>query len=108
MIERSAVESFDASVSDFSYEKVGRPGLPGSVVATLLDKLGSDDTFRDLFQKNPAAALKQVGAPEPENCAACMTVTKLASKDTIKASSQALTAQLTGTLEQTPVTLNAR
>jgi putative modified peptide len=82
--------------------------MPANVVATLLDKLGSDDAFRDLFTKNPAAALKQVGAPEPEACAACMTVTNLASKDAIKASRQALTSQLTATLGQTPVTLNAR
>jgi putative modified peptide len=108
MIERSTAESFDASVSDFSYERVGRPGLPRNVVATLLDKLGSDDTFRDLFQKNPAAALKQIGVQEPEAFAICMTVTKLASKDAIKASSHALTTQLTGTLGQQPITLNAR
>jgi putative modified peptide len=108
MIERSSAESFDASVSDFSYEKVGRPGLPSNVVATLLDKLSSDDTFRDLFQQNPAAALKQIGAPEPEASAACMAVTKLASKDAIKASGHALTAQLTGTLMLQPITLNAR
>ena len=82
--------------------------LPANVVASLLDKLGSDDKFRDLFQKNPAAALKQVGAAEPEACAACMTVTKLASKDAIKASSKALTAQLTKTLMLQPITLNAR
>jgi putative modified peptide len=81
--------------------------LPAKVVASLLDKLGSDDKFRDLFQKNPAAALKQVGAPEPEACALCLSVKKLASKDTIKASSKALTAQLAGTLNLTPVTLNA-
>jgi len=82
--------------------------LPANVVASLLDKLGSDDAFRDLFQKNPAAALKQVGAPEPEACAACLTVTKLASKEMIKASNQALTTHLTKSLAQTPVTLNAR
>jgi putative modified peptide len=108
MIERSTAESFEKSVSDFSYERVARPRLPSNVVATLLDKLGSDDTFRDLFQQNPAAALKQIGVQEPDAFAMCMAVTKLASKDAIKASSQVLTAQLTGTLAQQPITLNAR
>jgi hypothetical protein len=61
MIERSTAEGFEAPVSDFSYEKTGRPGLPADVVAALLHKLGSDDTFRDLFQKNPAAALTNWG-----------------------------------------------
>ena len=82
--------------------------MPANVVAALLDKLGSDDAFRDLFTKNPAAALKQVGAPEPEACAGCMKVTNLASKDAIKASRQALTTQLAGKLNLTPVHLNAR
>lgn len=81
--------------------------LPAKVVASLLEKLGSDDVFRSLFEKNPAAALRQVGAPDPDDCARCMKVKKLASKDTIKASSKALTAQLAGTLNLTPVTLNA-
>lgn len=84
--------------------------LTGNVVATLLDKLGSDDTFRDLFQKNPAAALQQAGASkaDAESCAACLSVSKLPDKATIKASGQALTTQLMGTLTQTPVHLNAR
>ena len=82
--------------------------LPAKVVASLLDKLSSDDAFRDLFQKNPAAALRQVGAPDPEGCAACMTVKKLAPKDAIKAASKELTAQLTKTLMLQPITLNAR
>lgn len=84
--------------------------LAGNVVATLLDKLGSDDDFRKLFTNNPEAALKSAGASDADakSCAGCLKVTSLASKDAIKASRQALTAQLTGTLTQTPVTLNAR
>jgi putative modified peptide len=83
--------------------------LASNVVATLLDKLGSDDAFRELFQKNPAAALQQAGASkaDAESCAHCMKPGKLASKDAIKASKQALTAQLTGALNLTPVHLNA-
>ena len=84
--------------------------LASSVVATLLDKLGSDDAFRELFQKNPAAALQQAGASkaDAESCAHCMKPSKLADKATIKATQKALTAQLTGKLDQTPVHLTAR
>jgi putative modified peptide len=73
--------------------------LPGKVVAHLLDKLSNDDAFRALFQKNPAEALKQVGAPEPENGALCLKVEKLADKASIKASREALIVSLTGTLD---------
>jgi len=84
--------------------------LAGNVVATLLDKLGSDDDFRTLFTNNPEAALKKAGASDADakSCAGCLKVTKLAGKDAIKGSRQALASQLTATLGQTPVTLNAR
>ena len=84
--------------------------LAGNVVATLLDKLGSDDDFRELFTNNPEAALKKAGAADADakSCAECFKVVKLASKDAIKASRQVLTAQLTGKLTQTPIHLNAR
>jgi putative modified peptide len=84
--------------------------LAGNIVATLLDKLGSDDDFRALFTNNPEAALKKAGASDADakSCAGCLKVAKLASKDAIKASRQALTAQLTGKLTQTPIHLNAR
>ena len=82
--------------------------LPGKVVAALLDKLGSDDAFRDLFEKDPEEALRQVGAPEPEHCVHCMRVSKLASKEAIKAANQHLTTQLTSTLMLQPITLAAR
>ena len=84
--------------------------LASSVVATLLDKLGSDDDFRKQFVADPESALKQAGASDADSkhCAGCLKVTKLASKEAIKASKQALTAQLTGALNLTPVHLNAR
>ena len=82
--------------------------LPAKVVASLLDKLGSDDAFRDLFQKNAVAALRQIGAPDPEGCAMCMKAPELASKEAIKAANKQLTTQLTGTLGQQPITLVAR
>jgi putative modified peptide len=84
--------------------------LAGNVVATLLDKLGSDDDFRKLFTNNPEAALKKAGASDADakSCGGCLKVAKLASKDAINASKQALTTQLTGALNLTPVHLNAR
>ncbi len=82
--------------------------LPGNVVAQLLTKLGSDDAFRALFQKDPAAALKQVGAPDPEGSALCLKVAKLADKEAIKAAHAALTTQLAGNLGQHPPVLLAR
>ena len=107
MIDRASSFS-ESSLEEPSteYKRTGASGLPSDVAARLLDKLSTDDVFRDLFQNDSAAALKQVGAPE--GCAACLTVTKLASKDAIKATKHALLGQLTGTLDQTPVHLNAR
>lgn len=86
----------------------GPQGLPNNVVAALLHKLGNDDQFRELFQRDTVEALRQVGAPDPEGCAPCMKVTKLADKATIRASGDALTAQLTGALALVPIHLNAR
>jgi putative modified peptide len=82
--------------------------LPGKVVAQLLTKLGSDDVFRELFQEDPAAALKQVGAPDPEGSALCLKVPKLADKEAIKAAHTALTTQLSAQLMQHPPTLLLR
>ena len=82
--------------------------LPANVVAQLLEKLSSDDTFRALFLQNPVEALRQAGAPDPEGCAPCMKVTKLADKASIKATNQALVTQLTGNLNQQIPLLIAR
>jgi putative modified peptide len=87
------------------------PGpLPTVVAARLLDRLGSDDVFRALFQQNPAAALKQVGASdtEAECCSYCLKVTMLADKATIKSSSQALTKMLTTAMGFLPHNLGSR
>jgi putative modified peptide len=84
--------------------------LPKAVAAKLLDKLGSDDAFRTQFQKDPVAALKEVGASEDDAkaCGACLSVSKLADKATIKASSQELTAMLTAAMGYQPHKLGAR
>ena len=87
------------------------PGqLPKAVAAALLDKLGSDDAFRGLFQKDPVAALKHAGASadEAESCGRCLKVSALADKATIKASGQALTTMLTAAMSNLPHVLGAR
>ena len=80
--------------------------LPPKVVAYLLDKLSSDDTFRELFVSNPVAALKQAGAPDPEDCARCMKVSTLAKKEVIQQTRKALENQLSN-LALTPPQLLA-
>ena len=74
------------------------------VADKLLDKLSSDDEFRALFEKNPRAALRQLGHETPEAdrdvkgsdpllCASC--VETLASKAQIQAARKELKSQLT-------------
>ena len=72
--------------------------LSAKAADALLDKLSSDDKFRDLFKKDTAAALKQVGAP-PE-AAGCCNPKKLPSKDAIKKARDVLRSQLTSKLAQ--------
>jgi len=84
--------------------------LSKAVAAKLLDKLGSDDAFRAQFQKDVVAALKEVGATDAEAkaCGACLSVSKLADKATIKASGQALTTMLTSAMSNLPHVLGSR
>ncbi len=74
------------------------------VADKLLDKLSSDDDFRALFQRNPRAALQQVGHVTPETdrdvkgadpVLCCNNVSTLASKEQIRAARAQLHAQLT-------------
>ena len=75
----------------------------------LLDKLSTDDAFRELFQSNPRAALEQVGhvtsaknlnvrAADPVMC--CSNLKGLASKEAIHAGRVKLRAALTSLLPQ--------
>jgi putative modified peptide len=73
---------------------------------TLLDKLSSDDAFREQFQKDPGAALKSIGADEAAG--SCLSVKKLAPKVAIKNARDALHKTLTSTLAQTVHDLNAK
>lgn len=83
--------------------------FPPEVVDKLLDKLSSDDDFRDLFQKNPRAALRQVGYDTPEKArdlrgadpvVCCYNLHGLASKETIRASRDKLREQFSSALPQ--------
>ena len=74
------------------------------VADTLLDKLSSDDKFRELFERNPHAALHQIGHDTPRNLVGiagsdpvmCLTSSKgLASKEDIRAARSELMEQLT-------------
>ena len=72
--------------------------LTSAQVDTLLDKLSSDDEFRALLLKDPAAALKQIGAPA--ELAQCFAQCKrLADPQTLKSSRTAIQKQLGGTLD---------
>lgn len=74
--------------------------LSEDTVDTLLDKLSSDDGFREQFQKDPRSALAAAGhkpsadASVVEGAWMCMGVSQLASKEAIKASRDALRTQL--------------
>ena len=74
--------------------------LSEDTVDTLLDKLSSDDGFRDQFQKDPRQALAAIGHAPAKDAAvddgawACMDVKQLASKEAIQASRDALRTQL--------------
>ena len=75
--------------------------LSEEIVDSLLKKLGSDDAFRDLFQKNPRMALASLGhqaalkaSDTEEGIWMCMSASALASKEAIQASHVELRKQL--------------
>lgn len=59
--------------------------LPDSIVDQLLDKLSTDDGFRDLFQRNPEAAFERLGFSPTREQLMCCKPHKLADKETIAA-----------------------
>ena len=81
------------------------------VADRLLELLGTDDVFRQLFKNDPAQALKKVGfvesATEASPAGCFMGIEKLAPKAAILASSAELKAMLTSGLGMTPIQLNA-
>ena len=75
--------------------------LSEELVDKLLDKLSSDNEFRDVFQKSPRIALAYLGhdaaahaSDNDKGAWACMSCEKLASAADIKKSRNALRKQL--------------
>jgi putative modified peptide len=75
--------------------------ISNRVVDELLDKLSSDDSFREQFAADPRAALASLGdenarsaVPGARGAWTCLTVSKLASKEQISAGRQELRRQL--------------
>ena len=90
--------------------------LEPKVVRKLLDRLGTDNEYRRLFKKDPAAALAASGhkvakgdaaaAAALAQVAGCLSVQNIAPKATIVRSREALEAQLLGGIGMMPIQLN--
>jgi putative modified peptide len=59
--------------------------LPAQVVDQLLELLSTDDSFRELFERNPEAAFERLGYPPTPGQLECCKPRKLADKDAIAA-----------------------
>ena len=86
----------------------GHPPLDPKIADKLLDKLGNDDHFRELFVQDPATALGRVGLASTQTEAAlagmsCMQVENIAPKEEIQASRDELRSYLTSTDTHTVV-----
>jgi putative modified peptide len=90
-------------------KKTTTPGLDPKVADKLLDKLGTDNEFRKLFKKDPAAALVKVGHPKEAAALTgmCCQVASIAPKAQIVKARSELKAMLTASLGMTPPQLNA-
>lgn len=82
--------------------------LPPQVVDALLDRLASDDAFREHFARAPDQALRTLGFEFPAGLDCCREpVKQLASKETIAATRDALRDELVGSeLSQGPNSLD--
>ena len=89
--------------------KTTTPALDPKVADKLLDKLGTDNDFRRLFKKDPAAALVKVG--HPKDAAAltggCCQIDSIAPKAQIVKARGDLKTMLTAGLGMVPIMLNA-
>ena len=89
--------------------------LSEDIVDSLLEKLGSDDAFREQFQSSPRAALASLGHQAAASAKdgeagvwACMATASLASKTSINDSRVALRQQLlTSMASFSPIHLQA-
>lgn len=82
--------------------------LDPQIADRLLDRLSTEDAFRELFQNDPRTALEQVGyqAP-PEAFHSCCKVQELASKETIAKAREAIREMLISGLAYTTPQLDA-
>ncbi|MFC6840533.1 NHLP-related RiPP peptide [Xanthomonas theicola] len=80
------------------------------VASRLLDLLATDNDFRRLFKKDPRAALVNVGhAADAEGLAQlskCLCVQRIAPKQDIARSREALLEMMTSGMSQNPIHLN--
>ena len=85
------------------------PALDPKVADKLLDKLSTDNDFRRLFKKDPAAALVKVGHPKDAAALAgrCCQVKSIAPKAQITGARSELKTMLTSALGQNPPMLEA-
>ena len=89
-------------------KKTATPGLDPKVADKLLDKLSTDNDFRRLFKKDPAAALVKVGHPKDAALATagCCQIQNIAPKEEIVRSRDELRLMLTSGLGQIPPRLD--
>ncbi len=81
-------------------------GLAPSVADVLLDKLSTDDEFRDLFESDPGAALSELGHTPGEEVS-CLVVEQLADKAVIAQARDEIRSMLLGALTNIPHKLEA-
>ena len=74
----------------------GPPGLPPRIAKLLLDKLETDDAFREAFSKAPAQALRSIGHADAAPCLALKAGQTLASPEQIRAQRSKLEEVMSG------------
>lgn len=74
----------------------GPAGLPPRIAKLLLDKLETDNEFRDLFAKSPEQALRAIGHNEAAACVSLKPGTTLASPAQIRAQRSKIEALMVG------------
>ncbi len=70
--------------------------LTPDLVDKLLDKLATDDSFREAFDKDPTSAMHQIGAPKDFDCGICTRPEPMASKEQFRRSRDAFRQTLLG------------